>query len=172
MGQYHVLVNIDKRQFVNPHGVGNGLKLHEQARSECGIPDALHALLAVSNGRGGGDYADHDLIGSWGGDRIAIVGDYAEDADIDGTDASRLYSLCFADPMDMCRSYEDNALTALEQGSRIEYDRLMREADYWREATPYEDITASVRDMMGAIHGVDYRPYTPGSAWQIGRAHV
>lgn len=84
MGQYHIPVNLDKREFIDPHTLGNGLKLWEQGASQFGVTAALHALLAVSNGRGGGDYVDghEEFIGRWGGDRIAIVGDYAEEGDL------------------------------------------------------------------------------------------
>lgn len=83
MGQYHVLVNFDKKEIIHPHTLGQGLKLWEQMWGPPGVPFALHILLACSNGRGGGDFhVDSPLIGSWAGDRIAVVGDYAEDSDI------------------------------------------------------------------------------------------
>lgn len=85
MGQYHITVNLDKRQFIHPHKLGDGLKLVEQMGSSDGTAAALLLLLACSNGRGGGDFdtgnvdpEDAKLIGSWAGDRIAVVGDYAE----------------------------------------------------------------------------------------------
>lgn len=84
MGQYHVLVNLTKRQAIVPHQLGDGLKLHEQMYSSGGVGAALIVLLAVSNGRGGGDiHSESEVIGSWAGDALAIVGDYAEDRDID-----------------------------------------------------------------------------------------
>lgn len=96
MGQYHLTVNLDKRQFIDPHQLGDGLKLWEQAASgEGGIGSALIALLAVSNGRGGGDFEESELVGAWGGDRIAIVGDYAEDHDLpEEHHASDIYRAC------------------------------------------------------------------------------
>jgi len=83
MGQYHVVVNLDKHEYLFPHRLGDGLKLMEFGNSAGGVMTALAILLAVSNGRGGGDLdAESPLIGSWGGDRIAIVGDYAEATDL------------------------------------------------------------------------------------------
>ena len=83
MGQYHLVVNADKRQFIHPNRLGDGLKLMEFGNSAGGTMTALAILLAVSNGRGGGDlHFESEVIGSWGGDRIAIVGDYAEDTDL------------------------------------------------------------------------------------------
>ena len=75
---------------------------------------ALLALLACSNGRGGGDFADglaympkgktfewvttnagyaeiaHNFIGRWAGDRIAVIGDYAEPEDIPNCNAKEI----------------------------------------------------------------------------------
>lgn len=93
MGQYHITVNLDKREFLMPHDLGDGLKLMEFGNSAGGVMTALAILLAVSNGRGGGDLHFDEKspgytpeiaarIGSWGGDRIAIVGDYQEEGDL------------------------------------------------------------------------------------------
>lgn len=78
MGQYHKIANLDKKQLLNPHRFGVGIKLLEFSESR--VSTALCALLAVSNNRGGGDiYSNDPLLGSWGGDRIAIIGDYWEE---------------------------------------------------------------------------------------------
>lgn len=85
MGQYFKTVNIDKRQYLNPHKFGAGLKLMEFSGQGDAIGQALLILLAHSNGRGGGDLDVHDakltkaekeLVGSWAGDRIVVAGDY------------------------------------------------------------------------------------------------
>jgi hypothetical protein len=101
MGQYHIIANLDKKEFIRPHPLGDGAKLLEWG-SEGGVMDALRLLLAAAckgGGRGGGDPNSNDpLIGSWAGDRIAIVGDYTEDSDLDteglGCKASEIYDLC------------------------------------------------------------------------------
>lgn len=54
MGQYHYIVNLDKREFINPHKLGVGLKACEQLTSPAGTAQALFVLLLCSNGRGGG----------------------------------------------------------------------------------------------------------------------
>lgn len=80
MGQYFIVVNLDKKQFLHPHRLGDGLKLMEFGCSGCGTMTALAVLLADSNGRGGGDFpADDPLVGSWAGDRIVITGDYGDE---------------------------------------------------------------------------------------------
>ena len=83
MGQYYKIVNVDKRQYLNPHAFGCGLKLMEFSCSQFGPQQALCILLAHSNGRGGGDLhtdnlsePERALIGSWAGDRIVVAGDY------------------------------------------------------------------------------------------------
>jgi hypothetical protein len=81
MGQYHTTYNLDKEEFIHPHRIDNGLKLYEQVGWIGSTSTALFALLANSNGRGGGDFPQHDLIGHWAGDRILVQGDYAEPGD-------------------------------------------------------------------------------------------
>lgn len=103
MGQYHLPVNLTKREFIHPHKLGCGLKLWEQAGTDLGTGSALIMLCACSNGRGGGDFADEheNVIGRWAGDRIAWVGDYAEYDDLPhGYNADLIYSLCREDSED------------------------------------------------------------------------
>jgi hypothetical protein len=45
MGQYHYLVNFDKKQCIHPHQIGNGLKLAEQI---CSRPAAARAGVAAA----------------------------------------------------------------------------------------------------------------------------
>lgn len=95
MGQYHLTVNLDKQEFLDPHRLGDGLKLVEQFQgANPGVRSALLALLACSNGRGGGDLPNGGIVGRWSGNRIAVVGDYAEPGDISCVDASEIYFDC------------------------------------------------------------------------------
>lgn len=80
MGQYHKTYNLDKKEVIHPHKIGNGLKLTEQVGKKS-TSTALFLLLANSNGRGGGDARPHPYIGRWAGDRIVVQGDYAEPKD-------------------------------------------------------------------------------------------
>jgi hypothetical protein len=92
VGQYHLIVNLDKRQYLEPHAFGEGAKLLEFGNASQGMLTALSVLLARDNGKGGGDLyppedaSDVELIGSWAGDRILIAGDYGEPGDL--TDSS------------------------------------------------------------------------------------
>jgi hypothetical protein len=79
MGQYYLIVNAKKRQYLHPHKFQDGLKLMEFGASGSGTMMALAALLADGNGRGSGDLrSESPLIGSWAGDPIVITGDYAD----------------------------------------------------------------------------------------------
>jgi hypothetical protein len=84
MGQYHILVNLTKKQFVCPGGLGRGLKQVEHIDR---VGQAMYILTMVPEGRGGGDILleggqNLTFIGSWLGDKIAIVGDYTVDKDL------------------------------------------------------------------------------------------
>lgn len=86
MGQYWHPVNLDKKQRLDPHKLGSGMKAWEQLASAPGVGAALIVLLmtgAAGGSRGGGDLkGGNPIIGSWAGDRIAFVGDYSEDSDL------------------------------------------------------------------------------------------
>jgi hypothetical protein len=101
MGQYHIVINIDRGEYLFPHHLGDGLKLLEFGDGGKTMT-ALAVLLAMDNGRGIGDlYAvtpdtpveewekgkhgsrrarskHAHLIGSWAGQRIVIAGDYGD----------------------------------------------------------------------------------------------
>jgi len=80
MGQYYMTVNIDKKQYLNPHRFGSGLKLLEFSCDSCGLMTGLAILLSNGNGRGGGDlHSDDPIVGSWAGDRIVVAGDYGDE---------------------------------------------------------------------------------------------
>lgn len=79
MGQYYMICNLDKQQYLHPHHCGDGLKLLEFGCSMNGTMTCLAVLLASGNNRGGGDLrSDRPIIGSWAGDRIVVAGDYAD----------------------------------------------------------------------------------------------
>lgn len=81
MGQYYIIANLDKREYLKPHDFNEGAKLLEFIYSENSIMTGLGLLLAQCNSSGGGDAQPHPLLGSWAKDRIAIVGDYWEKED-------------------------------------------------------------------------------------------
>lgn len=92
MGQYHKIVNVDKGEYLNPWNMGTGAKAWEQAANSSLTPAAMFMLMANPEYRGGGDFEEGEYAGRWHGDRVIIIGDYAESDDIDGIDASAEYS--------------------------------------------------------------------------------
>jgi hypothetical protein len=73
MGQYFLIVNLDKREFIHPCHFGDGLKFAEFSRNADGTMFALALLLS----EGFRERGDDPIIGSWAGDRIVIAGDAA-----------------------------------------------------------------------------------------------
>lgn len=130
MGQYHTICNLTKRQFIRPHGIGSGMKLSEQMGWVGSPADCLFLLLACSNGRGGGDAKPHPLIGSWAGDNIAVVGDYAEGGDLKNHDAVAIAGAVFSDT--------DLMTKMADEGSWV-------------------DISAEIREMMTSCCGLSYQ---------------
>jgi hypothetical protein len=95
MGQYHKVVNPDAAEWIDSHELGAGLKAWEAA-SGC-VPGALAALIAHRPGNMPADLGHHALVGHWAGQRVLVVGDYAERGDIKrfkGPPLNQLYSLC------------------------------------------------------------------------------
>jgi len=78
MGQYYVIINLDKREYLHPHRFDDGMKAKEWLWSG-DICRALSVLLIDGDGRGGGD-VNSPLCGRWAGDRIVIAGDYGDKA--------------------------------------------------------------------------------------------
>jgi len=104
MGQAYLIVNLDKKQFLDPHKCGDGYKLLEFGSSASGTMTALAILLADGNNRGGGDlHSDNPLIGSWAGDRIVIAGDYADEGKFSGDPSRALYRVAIDEYQDISR---------------------------------------------------------------------
>jgi hypothetical protein len=77
MGQDFAIYNLDQHQVIHPGRFHDGGRLREFGSSSCGVLLALAALLAYGN-EYGGIRSGHEIIGTWAGDRIAIIGDYAD----------------------------------------------------------------------------------------------
>jgi hypothetical protein len=104
MGQYYLIVNLDKKQFLHPHKCGDGLKLLEFGCSANGTLTALAILLADGNNRGGGDLrSELPVIGSWAGDRIVIAGDYADEGKFTADPGRTLYRVADEEYEDISR---------------------------------------------------------------------
>ena len=147
MGQYYMIVNLDKREFLNPHKLGSGLKLWEMANT-CTIAPALLALLACSNGRGGGDFEEDPIIGRWVGDRVAVVGDYAEPGDIPGIEQPEvIYVLCKppTEIKDIAEHYRKLAKEISDDKRSKEYQEKARLLE---TSKPYKDISDKLLQLV------------------------
>ncbi len=89
MGQYHKLVNFDKKEAVSPHKIGLGLKQIEHTHALASLADVLYILTTTSPKRGCGDLeylSEYEekfrTFGRWVGDRVAVFGDYSEAKDV------------------------------------------------------------------------------------------
>ena len=74
MGQYFLIVNTTKKEYLHPHRFGEGLKFMEFTVDGCGIMHGLAHLLAQSSS--GVAIDNPEITGRWVGDHVVIVGDY------------------------------------------------------------------------------------------------
>lgn len=94
MGQYWKIVNLDKKEWLDPHFFMEGHKLMEFTTSGR-VLSGLSVLLASSNGLGGGDLRVdpgwEDIPGRWAGSRVVVAGSYDER---EGSPGNGIYDLC------------------------------------------------------------------------------
>lgn len=108
MGQYHRLVNIDKQEWVDPHGLGLGSKQYEHTGCDASLADAMYVLTMTSPAEGGGDFPFTQISGTWAGDRVLIVGDYTKAHAVPGfTGADAIYALAQAQYKDITPQVRD-----------------------------------------------------------------
>ena len=74
MGQYFVVANTTKKEFLHPHKFGSGLKFLEFTLDGCSVMSGLAHLLGQSSDGVAND--DATVTGRWIGDHVIIVGDY------------------------------------------------------------------------------------------------
>lgn len=127
MGQYHLLVNFDKKEFVTPRGLGLPNKqLEHTAVPAGGLDTALYVLMSCSPHRGGGDYSPVDgtrVLGRWVGDTVTVLGDYTEPGDIPGRDDS------IAFVWNVCQHYAEMQEAGLDIGHYVNRWAKRRELD-------------------------------------------
>jgi len=72
MGQYYLLANLSKQEYIHPHRLGAPAKLVEIA-TNINVAGVLLAALAI-----GDRTLDHPFVGRWAGDQVIVVGDYMD----------------------------------------------------------------------------------------------
>lgn len=74
----YIVGNFSKKQFIRPGAFGEQDSLRDILDSYQGVLCGLVVLLSDGNNRGGGDLrSDHQVIGSWAGDRVMLVDESA-----------------------------------------------------------------------------------------------
>ena len=81
MGQYFIVANTTKKEYLHPHYFGQGLKFAEFPSDGVGVMTALAHLLGQSTDHSGMMY-NPEITGQWIGDHVVIVGDYDESSTI------------------------------------------------------------------------------------------
>jgi len=79
MGQYYHVVNVDKREYIAPHAIGDGLRLRQQLNGW--TARALYLLLCPCATSEREHITDSGHAGRWAGDRVIVVGDYSRSTD-------------------------------------------------------------------------------------------
>lgn len=197
IGQYYLVVNLDRQEFINPSGCGDGLKLLElcdtlKATYLMLTPLQAFAALATtgSNGSGGGDLAlryDYsknklpdglsfsqgrklgflqdstpsplfDVIGSWGGDRIAVAGDYGRDLDLL---PKELHKQAWAEAIEEHKQYLTNEAARSNKPKKPYRRQDVREPNlyHWAEKH-FTDITEKVMAVFTACGEGPFAPKT------------
>jgi hypothetical protein len=100
MGQYWKVVNVDRREYLDPKVCGD-YKLWEHLVN--GVTGKALVILLANQPemRGGGDlgygveekvnFDPQEYIGRWVGDRVIMIGDYAENDDLAWCDPADVY---------------------------------------------------------------------------------
>ena len=186
MGQYWYVVNLDKKEFVKPHRLGAGLKLWEQLANHPGTGAALVVLCAaMPDARGGGDFDIDEnwhgpervdmstdgpmpdeypaiarrTIGRWAGDRIALVGDYAEDGDLAPEHkASTIYDRCQPDTEEVVNDDPTGASYQTREGRYVHYVET-KPAEFLDVS---EDVARVIEhELNGKYVGTGWRQWEP-----------
>jgi hypothetical protein len=168
MGQYYKIVNVKKKQYLNPHMFGDGMKLMEFGTGGGGTMAALAALLADGNGRGGGDLnSDNPIVGSWAGDNIVIAGDYADTGKFLSDDKSdkTLYSVAEEEGEDISAKVLEALLE--DRWFADDFIKMWKEASFMHAGDYYKPI-ADVVNAYKVKNGLATPPGNPNHHSVIG----
>ena len=138
MGQYFNLVNATKKQFIDPHKCGNGLKMGECTGWEHSVQTIGKLLMSPPRD-------EHPMIGAWAGDEVFFAGDYGSTYDIDlkelpGDGGERYFAL-EDDDGNPSSGWEDVSYKACDMMSAI-YG-IKYSGNGWRKITETKGSKAS-----------------------------
>lgn len=132
MGQYYKPINIDKKEYVNSHDYGNGLKLMEHSYIGNNFVAIVENLIKVTTNKDGSVKK-----GDWYNDRIVWAGDYADGEPVNGSnktaegkDLPNLYILIDDDksnkimPKNMQINKKFKYLVNLDKKEFVNYDKV------------------------------------------------
>ena len=168
MGQYHHPVCIEAEEGLDPAGMDSGLKESEQGFNRPSTPNAIVALVCARGGNMPADCSQSPLIGRWGGKRVLIQGDYAEDGDIPGWKSPRLSKLYRAmRPVDERKPKKDwrttpvfeditrDACAFLEAACNVRY---FEHEQICKDGDPRSETYGQVIDRWTSTHSVQVKP--------------
>ncbi|MBK6639643.1 MAG: hypothetical protein IPG34_19670 [Rhodocyclaceae bacterium] len=166
---------MDKMEFVHPHTLGDGLKLLEMGSGGPGIGTAMILLMAdkAREYRGGGDPSHGAFVlGSWAGDRVMLVGDYATDDDgppINGVQRSWLYSLCIPEGKlgEVLADLEGMESRQQLSGPRSEMLAYLRQGGAIFRDISMEIAAAIEQELGGKFIGEGWRDWSPGPEYDF-----
>lgn len=124
MGQYFALVNLDKKQWIHAHRIGNGLKIGEQTNWKYSTEVVAGLLMQEMEDE------SNSLIGSWHNDRrVGFVGDYGDSHAVGEVplhqelidDAEKIYSQREADGDDWTE-LSDQVRAMMTQKFGVQYE--------------------------------------------------
>jgi hypothetical protein len=168
MGQYHHPVCIEAEEGLDPAGMDSGLKEGEQGFNRPSTPNAIVALVCARGGNMPADCSQSPLIGRWGGKRVLIQGDYAEDGDIPGWKGPRLSKLYRAMmPVDERKPKKDwrttpvfadithDACAFLEAACNVRY---FEQEQICTDGDPRSKTYGQIIDRWTSTHSVQVKP--------------
>lgn len=168
MGQYYRIINLTKREYLDPHYFGDGLKLMEFALSGFGTMAALGILLASGNGRGGGDLrSESRIVGSWAGDKIVIGGDY----DDPGKWCEPADQTLYETARKRFRDISDDVIGVMVQDGLL--GRELKERTGWiakslkKGADPADPGGPTIGPNLARLHGISVISQDDTSTWTL-----
>ena len=97
MGEYFVIANHSKKEYLHPHRFGDGLKFFELVAASAGTLAGLGHLLQSCL-----DEDKGPIRGRWVGDTVAIVGDYSQSGEFE-TAIEEYEDISFDVMREMCK---------------------------------------------------------------------